>query len=148
MWPKLLMQLVEFLPHATRLLPVADRFLATSGAPAHEVNGEILKANGRALEANAAALQGISDGVQASLGKVARAHIEMAAKLDEFAGHIGEIGTEAKRARRAAELAQTRVDALEKQMGGQRTMLVALLAISAVLLVVVGLLTMLLLHGR
>lgn len=135
MWPKLLMQLVEFLPHATRLMPLADRYLNANAANAS--SADALEATERAIHANAVALNGVSEQVQGSLGQVARAHIEMAAKLDEFAGQVTEIGTETKRARRAAELAQTRIDALEKQLSSVRQLLLAGLATVAVLLLIV-----------
>ena len=158
MWPKLLLQLVEFLPHATRLMPLADRYLSANATNANAIDADALAAteraildhNERSMQANAAALNGVAEQVQGSLGKVARAHIEMAAKLDEFngmaarldqfTGQVTEIGTEAKRARRASELAQTRVDALEKQIGSMRTLLVSGLATIAVLLLLVILL--------
>lgn len=143
MWPKLLIQLVEFLPHATRLMPLADRYLNANAANASNTEAlaaterAILELTERSLQANAVALNGVSEQVQGSLGKVARAHIEMASKLDEFAGQVTDIGTEAKRARRASELAQTRVDALEKQLSSLRQLLLAGLATVAVLLLVV-----------
>ncbi len=145
MWPKLLLQLVEFLPHATRLMPLADRYLNANANAANASTTDALAATERVIldltergmQANANALNGVSEQVQASLGKVARAHIEMAAKLDEFAGQVTDIATEVKRARRASELAQTRVDALEKQLGSMRTLLLAGFATSAVLLLVI-----------
>ncbi|HEX4652480.1 MAG TPA: hypothetical protein VH250_13345 [Granulicella sp.] len=38
MWPRLLAQLLELLPHVTRLVPLADRYLNSRSAaePAHE----------------------------------------------------------------------------------------------------------------
>lgn len=146
MWPKLLMQLVEFLPHATRLLPMADRYLATNGA-----NEKAIAAMGGSLTAMDESLAGMAAGVQSSLAQVAKTHVDVAHRLDAFAsehlvlagkldsvtGQITEVGTEAKRARRAAELAQTRVDALERQLASMRTFLLAGLAAVGVLLVVV-----------
>lgn len=140
MWPKLLLQLVEFLPHATRLMPLADRYLnANASDPEALASTEraILDLTERGMQANASALDGVSEQVQASLGKVARAHIEMASKLDEFAKQVTEITTEAKRARRASELAQTRVDALEKQLASVRTLMLGGLATLGVLLLIV-----------
>ena len=152
MWPKLFTQLVEFLPHATRLMPLADRYLNANAGNADAdaraaTERTMLELTDRSIQANAAALNTVSEQVQASLGKVARAHIEMAAKLDQFTGmaatldgftgQVIEIGTEVKRARRASELAQTRVDALEKQLTSLRTLLLSGLAVVVVLLLVV-----------
>lgn len=147
MWPKLLMQfapqLVELLPHVKRLLPMADQHLQTSAANekamaemATELQGSLGQV-AAALGGMAGVIDGMGTAVQGSLGRVAQAHTDMATKLDAFVGQMGEVGTEAKRARRAAELAQTRVDTLEKQMAGMRTMLLAGLGIVAVLLLAV-----------
>ena len=134
MWPKVLMQLVELLPHASRLLPLADRYLSASGS-----NEKALATMGESLTAMDGSLGAMAAGVQGSLGQVARAHVDVAGRLDAFAaehlalaarleesvGQVTEIGIEAKRARRAAELAQTRVDALEKQLAAMRTLVLA-----------------------
>lgn len=144
MWPKLLLQLVEFLPHATRLLPVADRYLQANGTnerttEAVERTGQALAATERAVRANGQVVERVAERLDDSLGKVARAHTEMAAGLDAFRAEVAEIGADAKRTRRASDLVQTRVDALEKQVAGmQRVMLAGMAVIVALLLAVLA----------
>ena len=118
MWPKLLMQylpqLVELLPHVSRVVPMADKYMAQRNA-------------------NDAKLDEMAQSVRGDLGKVAKAHIALAEQLDAFATHVSEGVAEAKRARMAAELAQLRVVELEKQVAGLRSLVVASLV--AVILV-------------
>ncbi len=123
MWPKLLMQylpqLVELLPHVSRVVPMADKYLAQRNA-------------------SDAKLDELAQSMRSDLGKVAKAHIALAEQLDAFATHVSEGAVEAKRARMAAELAQLRVETLEKQVAGLRTMVVAILvAVMLVLALVV-----------
>ena len=146
MWPKVLMQLVEFLPHASRLLPMADRYFSANGA-----NEKALAAMGESLATMEGSLGAMAAGVQGSLGQVAKAHMDVAGQMDAFAaehlalaakleasaGQVTEVGTEAKRARRAAELAQTRVDALEKQLASMRTLVLAAAGLVLALLLAV-----------
>ena len=54
MWPRLLTQLLELLPHMTRLVPMADKYFASKTA------GE---------KANEAALAAMAEGVRAILGR-------------------------------------------------------------------------------
>ena len=123
MWPKLLMQylpqLVELLPHVSRVVPVADKYLEQRTAR-----------DGK--------LDELAQSVRGDLGKVAKAHIALAEQLDAFSVHVGEGAAEAKRARMAAELAQLRVEALEKQVAGLRSLVLAgLVAVILVLALVV-----------
>ena len=123
MWPKLLKhylhQLMELLPHVSRVVPIADKYLAQRGASDEK-------------------LDAIAESVRGDLGKVAKAHIALAEQLDAFATHVSEGAAEAKRARMAAELAQLRVEALEKQMAGLRSLVLAgLVAVVLVLSLVV-----------
>ena len=139
MWPKLLMQylpqLVELLPHMRRMVPMADKMM-----------------EGRA--AREAKLDELAAGLRGDLGKVAKAHVEMATHLDGFAGHVAGIerearaataaaqmaGREAERARVATEAIEGRLTRLEKGLALQRTLaflLLLLLLVVAVLLVVV-----------
>ena len=72
------------------------------------------------------------------MGKVAKAHIALAEQLDSFATHVGEGAAEARRARMAAELTQLRVETLERQVAGLRTLAIAsLVAVILILALVV-----------
>jgi ElaB/YqjD/DUF883 family membrane-anchored ribosome-binding protein len=101
MWPKVLMQLVELLPHATRLIPVADRYLASKQA------GE---------RANEAALVAMAEGVQADLGQVTKAHAGLYRKMQEQEAQIAEMRDEVRQARTAVEQQGHRVEALENKL--------------------------------
>ena len=157
MWPKLLMQyapqLIELLPHVKRLLPMADQHLRASAANEQALAEMTAGVEGslgqvaKALDGVSKGLDGMTVAVEASLGRVAKAHTEMAVKLDEFTGHMTEAATETKRARRAAELVQTRLDALEKGQASLRTLALTGLVMA---LILAGLLIALLLreHAR
>src|ERR1044072_8400575 len=54
MWPRVLMQLVELLPHATRLIPIAERYFASKNSNE---------------QASMAALAARAEDVQADLGQ-------------------------------------------------------------------------------
>ena len=125
MWPEFILKnlpqlLVELIPHVQRALP--------SRADAHPATKS--EDNAR-FEELAASLRG-------DMGKVAKAHIALAEQLDAFATHVSEGAAEAKRSRMAAELTQIRVEALEKQVAGLRTLVVVgLVAVLLVLALVV-----------
>jgi len=97
MWPKLLMQylpqLIELLPHVSRVVPAADKYLAQRGA-------------------NDQKLDTLATSVRDDLGRVAKAHVSMATQLDTFAGQVTRIGTEAHEAATEARLARLAAEAL------------------------------------
>lgn len=141
MWPKLLMQylpqLVELLPHVSRVVPAADKYLAQRGTSDAKLNS-------------------IATTVRDDLGRVARAHVDMATQLDAFAGQVLAISAETKlataeasRARVAAESLAESVEArltrTEHSIANLRTLLVTTLFLLAV---VVTLLIVLLVHSH
>ncbi len=139
MWPKLLLQylpqIVELLPQVRRMVPVADKLM-----------------EGRAAQERK--LDELAAGIRGDLGKVAKAHVEMATHLDGFAGHVAAIereaktataaaqtaGREAERTRLATETMEGRLARVEKGLALQRMLAlvaVLLLVVVAILLVVV-----------
>lgn len=92
------MQLVELLPHAARLIPVADRYFASKSA------GE---------QANIAALAAMSEGVQADLGQVTKAHAGLYRQLQEQAAQITTVGDDVRSIRTSLDQSERRVRALE-----------------------------------
>lgn len=133
MWPKLLMQylpqLIDLLPHVTKALPRSGQVLA-------------LKDSGDDK------LDALASGMRADMGKVAKAHLELAARLDEFAGYVGEAASEAKRARMAAELAQNHAREIEAQMRSLRLWVrVGMVLIVVLLMMVLALLMREPVHG-
>ena len=68
MWPRLIAQLVELLPHATRLLPLADNYFSTRR---------------ESERTQAAAMAAMGDGLREDMGKIAISHTGLARQLAE-----------------------------------------------------------------
>jgi len=101
MWPKVIAQLVELLPHLSRLVPMADKFLSS-------------KANSE--KANEAAMVAMAEGVRGDLGQVTKAHLGLYRQLQNQSAQIAEVGEEVKRSRTSMEQHEHRMEALEKQV--------------------------------
>jgi len=122
MWPKVLAQLFELLPHLTRLVPMADKFLASRAA------------TDRATEQ---AMLAMAEGVRGDLGQVTKAHAGLYQQLQEQSGQIAELSAEVKRMGAAAE----RVTALELRVASlARWIKVGVSLIVALLIAVIVLL--------
>jgi hypothetical protein len=102
MWPKLLAQLFELLPHISRLVPMADRYFSSKAA---------------AEKANEAALAAMAEGVRGDLGQVTKAHVGLYRQLQELSAQVAEVGEEMKRGRAIEEVQENRLAALEERMG-------------------------------
>jgi len=76
MWPRLLSQLVELLPHATRLLPLADNYFATRR---------------EADRAQAAAMAEMSGSIREEVGRVSDAFGSLTRRLAEQNQQIVEL---------------------------------------------------------
>jgi hypothetical protein len=127
MWPKVIAQLFELLPHITRLVPMADRYLSSKTA---------------SEKANEAAMTAMAEGVRGDLGQVAKAHAGLYRQLQEQSAQIAEVGEEAKRARLAVEQHDHRMEVLEQRAASLGlwvktgvSLLVVLVAVVIVLLV-------------
>ena len=123
MWPKVLAQLFELLPHVTRLVPMADRYFSTKTA---------------SEKATEAAMAAMAEGVRGDLGQVTKAHAGLYQQLQEQSAQIAEVSAEVKRMVPAVE----RVTALESQVAALGrwvkvgvSLIVALLVAVIVLLV-------------
>jgi hypothetical protein len=101
MWPKVIAQLFELLPHISRLMPMADRFLTSKAA---------------SEKANEAAIAAMAEGVRGDLGQVAKAHSGLYRQLQEQSAQITEVSTEVKASRIATDQSQRRIEALELQV--------------------------------
>jgi chromosome segregation ATPase len=99
MWPKLLLDL---LPHFSRLLPVADKYLAR------------ISANEKAQVAELAAL---SLDVRKQMGRVTETQAEVARQLQQQSAQIAEIAVDVARTRMGIEGAEERIAKLEKTVG-------------------------------
>jgi hypothetical protein len=120
MWPKALMQLVELLPHAARLLPMADKFFQSKTA------GE---------EANRKAMDAMADGLRGDLGQVTASHAGLYRQLNDQSEKLAEISMEARAARDAAEAGQARITNLERRLDRIATLLLVVTLLAVVLLI-------------
>lgn len=127
MWPKVIAQLFELLPHITRLVPMADKYLSSKTA---------------SEKANEAAMAAMADGVRGDLGQVTKAHAGLYRQLQEQSAQITEVGEEVKRARLSIEQHDHRMEALELRVTSLGlwlktgvSLLVILVAVVIVLLV-------------
>lgn len=133
MWPKVIAQLFELLPHITRLVPMADKYFSSKTA------------NEKATES---AMIAMADGVRGDLGQVTKAHAGLYRQLQDQSAQIAEIGEEIKRARLSVEQHENRMLALESNVASLEWWIkggVSLLVILAA--VIIGLLVHLI-HGR
>ena len=101
MWPKLLAQLFELLPHVSRLIPMADRFFASRAA------------TDRATEA---AMVAMAEGVRGDLGQVTKAHAGLYRQLQEQGAQLEEVRDDLKRVRTVLEQRENRIETLELQV--------------------------------
>src|SRR5258707_8173921 len=101
MWPKVFTQLFELLPHITRLVPMADRYLSSKTA---------------SEKANEAAMAAMAEGVRGDLGQVTRPHAGLYRQLQDQSTQIAEVSEEIKRARLSMEQHEHRMLALESNM--------------------------------
>ncbi|MBS1821967.1 MAG: hypothetical protein JST61_08340 [Acidobacteria bacterium] len=122
MWPKVLMQLFELLPHVTRLVPVADRYFAAKAANE---------------SANADAFAAMAEGVRGDLGQVTAAHAGLYRKLQDQSNQIAELTGDLRIARASAEQSERRVEALTAKVDSIGLWLKLSVSLVAVLLVLV-----------
>ena len=127
MWPKVIAQLFELLPHISRLLPMADKYFNQKAA---------------AEKANEAAMAAMAEGVRGDLGQVTKAHVGLYRQLQEQSAQITGVSEEVKTTRLSVEQQATRVEALELKVSSLGlwlkigvSLLVVLAAIAIVLLI-------------
>jgi chromosome segregation ATPase len=133
MWPKVIAQLFELLPHISRLLPMADKYFNSKAA---------------AEKANEAAMAAMAEGVRGDLGQVTKAHVGLYRQLQEQSAQITELSQAVKANRGAIEQQASRVESLELKLtslGWWVKIGVSLLIISAAVIIV---LLVQILHAR
>jgi hypothetical protein len=101
MWPKVIAQLFELLPHVSRLVPMADKYFSSKAANE---------------KANEAALVAMAEGVRGDLGQVTKAHVGLYRQLQDQSAQITELGEEVKRARLALEQHDHRLESQELRL--------------------------------
>ena len=134
MWPKMLF---ELLPHAGRLIPMAEKFFATRGARDQEEQ---------------AALTGLTETLRTELGKAAEGNASLERAVRAQAELVSGIAAELSRSRTSFDSIEDRVSSLEANVHSAETVsrrVQSLVMVTLVLLVVVlGLLIVLLIRGR
>jgi|HubBroStandDraft_6_1064221.scaffolds.fasta_scaffold2140617_1 hypothetical protein len=101
MWPKLIAQLFELLPHITRLVPMADRYFSTRTA---------------SEKATEAAMVAMAEGVRGDLGQVSKAHAGLYRQLQDQGAQIAQLSEEVSRARVSIEQHDHRLEASQAQI--------------------------------
>jgi chromosome segregation ATPase len=130
MWPKVIAQLFELLPHITRLVPMADKYFSSKTA---------------AEKANEAAMAAMAEGVRGDLGQVTQAHAGLYRQLQEQSAQLAEVSEEIKRARLSIEQHEHRMLTLEANLTSLGWWIKAGVSLLVVLAVVI---IVLLVRGR
>jgi DNA repair ATPase RecN len=133
MWPKVIAQLFELLPHITRLVPMADRYLSTKTA---------------SEKATEAAMAAMADGVRGDLGQVTKAHAGLYRQLQDQSAQITEVLEEVKQTRHSVEQHEHRMVALESNVRTLGWWVKAGVSLLTVLAVVMIVLLVHLIHAR
>jgi hypothetical protein len=94
MWPRLISQLIELLPHATRLVPMADNYLAVRREGA---------------KAQAGALADLAENLRVDVGRVTDSYNGLARQISEQKAQIAAL-------KDAVEVAQTQSMTQTKQL--------------------------------
>jgi hypothetical protein len=127
MWPKVIAQLFELLPHISRLLPMADKYFNQKAA---------------AEKANEAAMVAMAEGVRGDLGQVTKAHVGLYRQLQEQSAQITAVSDEVKATRLSIEQQANRNETLELKVASLElwlkvgvSLLVVLVAVAIILLI-------------
>jgi DICT domain-containing protein len=133
MWPKVIAQLFELLPHITRLVPMADKYFSSKTATE---------------KATEAAMIAMADGVRGDLGQVTKAHAGLYRQLQEQSAQITQVSEEVKQARLSFEQHDHSLGVLEQRVASLGLWLKAGVSLLVVLVAVVIVLLVQLMHGR
>jgi hypothetical protein len=127
MWPKVIAQLFELLPHISRLLPMADKYFNSKAA---------------AEKANEAAMAAMAEGVRGDLGQVTKAHVGLYRQLQEQSAQITGVSEQVTATRTVIGQQADRVESLELKVASLGwwvkigvSLLIVLAAVIIVLLV-------------
>src|SRR6266568_3438090 len=112
MWPKMLL---ELLPHLTRLMPAADKYLNSRSA---------------SDKTQEAALATLADNLRGNLGQVNDGQAGLRQQLQEQNTQLAEISVEVTRTRLGVENAEERIAKLERMQERVSNLLVTSLVLS------------------
>jgi multidrug resistance efflux pump len=133
MWPKVIAQLFELLPHVTRLVPMADKYFSSKTATE---------------KATEAAMIAMADGVRGDLGQVTKAHAGLYRQLQEQSAQITQVSEEVKQARLSFEQHDHSLGVLEQRVASLGLWVKAGVSLLVVLIAVVIVLLVQLMRGR
>lgn len=133
MWPKVIAQLFELLPHISRLVPMADKYFSTKTA---------------SEKATEAAMAAMAEGVRGDLGQVTKAHAGLYRQLQDQSAQIAEVSEEVKQACAAIDQRDQRIEAMELRVASLGLWIKAGLSLVVLLLVVIIVLVIQLNYGR
>lgn len=129
MWPKALAQLLELLPHASRLLPMVDRLLSNRSASE--------EASQKALSEMQAVAGGLREDLVRDLGQVTASHAGLYRQMNEMSAKVDEAARDARAAQQAASVLVARLGESEATLARlQRltTIVIVLLCLIVLLL--------------
>ena len=115
MWPKAFAQLIELLPHVSRLIPMADNFFASRNAA--QQAGE---------KFSQTALSTLADTVHNDLARITANHDGLAQQLGDQTTRLTEIAADLKRSRLSIDRDAEQLSALEQKLGTLTTWVKAL----------------------
>ena len=133
MWPKLIAQLFELLPHITRIVPMADKYFSSRTA---------------SEKATEAAMAAMAEGVRGDLGQVTKAHAGLYRQLQDQSAQIATLSEDLKLTRQSMEKDEHRMSTLESNVSALGWWVKAGVSLLAVLLVVVIFLLVHLMNAR
>jgi septal ring factor EnvC (AmiA/AmiB activator) len=126
-------QLFELLPHITRLVPMADKYLSSKTA---------------SEKATEAAMAAMAEGVRGDLGQVTKAHAGLYRQLQDQSAQIAQVSEDVKRTRVAVEQHDHRMEALDQRITSLGLWVKAGVSLVAVLIAMVIVLLVQLTHVR
>jgi hypothetical protein len=103
MWPKAIAQLIELLPHATRLLPMADRFFNAKTADA---------------EASRNAMEQMAEGLRGDLGQVTASHAGLYRQLNDQSAQLSDLAVSQRAIHSSIASLEGRLTQLEAKTTG------------------------------
>ncbi|HEY4358021.1 MAG TPA: hypothetical protein VGN16_19900 [Acidobacteriaceae bacterium] len=130
MWPKAIAQLIELVPHLTRLVPMLDRFFQSRNAGEDSAR--------RAMDA-------MAEGLRGDLGQVTASHAGLYRQLNEQSEKLSSITVEVRALKSSLGSAEARIDRLDQQISTAQKMLAATLFLNVILVILVAIL---LVHHR
>ena len=103
MWPKAFAQLIELLPHVSRLIPMADNFFASRNAAQ------------QAAEKSSHTI--LTDTLHNDLAQITAAHAGFSQQLADQSTRLAEIAADLKRSRIAIDRDAEQLATLEQKLG-------------------------------